>query len=281
MAEQLAVIGSPIAHSQSPALHLAAYRVLGLDWQYSAIEVDEPELAGFLNARGRELRGLSVTMPLKTELVRLADVVDPVARLATAANTAIWTDGALQVFNTDVAGIQRALAEHGVQALQHAVLLGGGATAGSALIALAELGVESVDVRLRNVRKAGPLIELGRQLGVMVLVDELQPERAERAPDPADALLSTLPAHAADAFAAEYADCAPLLFDVAYAPWPSLLAQTAQRGGATVLSGLEMLLQQALIQVRIFVSGDPLAVLPDETAVLAAMRAAIPALGQS
>lgn len=276
MREQLAVLGSPIAHSRSPQLHLAAYRELGLDWDYERIEVTEAELAGFLSGPGRSLRGCSATMPLKTELLRLASEADEVAQLAGGANTVIGlAEGYLRVFNTDVAGITRALAEHGLEHIRHAVLLGGGATAHSAIVAIAELGAESVDVRLRDPGKTTELIELGRRLGLVVHVDRLDPEHAERAAQPAELLVSTLPAKAVDEWASHYGRLAPVVFDVAYEPWPSSLATSATAAGGRVVSGLEMLLQQALIQVRIFVSGDPFEPLEEEERVLAAMRNAL------
>lgn len=279
MTERLAVLGAPIAHSKSPELHLAAYRQLGLEWAYERIELQEPELRGFLAEKGSEYRGFSVTMPLKQELLRLSAEADAVARLSGAANTAIgMSSGDLRVFNTDVAGIVRAFAHHGIDRATHAVLLGAGATAASALVAVAEMGVETVDLRLRDVRKAGSLLELGRTLGLMVLVDDLNPGRSENRVEQADLLVSTLPAMVIDTWMSEYSEVAPAVFDVAYNPWPSVLATQAILNGATVIPGLEMLLQQALIQVRLFVSGDPFAELSDEQRVLDAMRAAAPVL---
>lgn len=281
MAERLAVVGSPIAHSLSPDIHLAAYEALGLDWSYERIEVQERELEAFLEEQGRGFRGLSVTAPLKSELVRLAGSADRVATLTASANTAIGlAAGTPQVFNTDVAGIVHAFAHHGVTKAEHAVLLGGGATAASALLALADLGVETVDVRLRNVRKAGPLITLGREVGLMVLVDDLNPNFAEVRVDRADVLVSTLPSGVLDPFVREYADRAPVALDVAYDPWPSVFASELSVNGGVAIPGAEMLLQQAVIQVRIFVNGDPFAELPNEPDVVDRMRRAIPVLCQ-
>ncbi len=278
MAGQLAVLGSPISHSRSPALHLAAYRVLGLDWGYERIELLAAQLGAFLSGPGRTLLGVSATMPLKHELLQLSDWADPVARLSGAANTAIGMNhGQLRVFNTDVGGIVAALAEYGTTSARHAVLLGGGATAASALIALSQLGVETVELRLRAPRKAGMLLDIARELGVGVLVDQIDPQRSETPPEAAEVLISTLPAGAMDAWAADYAGIAPFLLDVAYEPWPSALAVSATERGAVTVSGLEMLLQQAVLQVRIFVNGDPLSPLPRESAVRAAMRAVLPA----
>ena len=290
MANRLAVLGSPIAHSQSPALHLAAYKALGLDWQYEAIEVKSGELAAFIASRGAEWRGLSLTMPLKQEVLPLVTDLSRVAQLTDAANTVVFgeTNGerTLSGFNTDVTGLVRALAEAGVQAATHVAILGAGATAASALTAAAEIGAESVELFVRTPSKAAPLVALGRTLGLVVAVSELAAAASGARADGTldanvgafpgvtpDVVISTLPGGTDldDLFSADFRRTVPL-FDVAYSPWPSALAQSWASAGGAATSGLGMLLHQALIQVRIFVSGDPFAVLPDEDAVLAAMR---------
>ena len=293
MANRLAVLGSPIAHSQSPALHLAAYKALGLDWQYEAIEVRSGELAAFIASRGAEWRGLSLTMPLKQEVLPLVTDLSRVAQLTDAANTVVFGEingeRTLSGFNTDVTGLVRALAEAGVQTATHVAILGAGATAASALTAAAEIGAESVELFVRTPSKAAPLVALGRTLGLVVAVSELAAaasgaradgslgENVGAFPDVTpDVVISTLPGGTDldELFSADFRHTVPL-FDVAYSPWPSALAQSWAAAGGKTASGLGMLLHQALIQVRIFVSGDPFAVLPDEDAVLAAMRNAV------
>ena len=274
MSTRLAVLGSPIAHSQSPALHAAAYGVLGLDWQYEAIDVTEGDLRRFVRERGPEWRGLSLTMPLKREVLGLLDEIDPVAVLTQAANTVLLTDGHRRGFNTDVYGITRAFRDAGVDALHSVRILGGGATAASVLVAVQRLGATTVTVSLRSPGKAAPLIELAAALGVSITIEQLG--GAGGPVDVVDAVVSTLPGHAAHEveFPITVRRSA-VLFDVAYSPWPSTFASAWLEAGGTVISGLEMLVNQALAQVRIFVGGDPQQVLPEEEAVLAAMRAAV------
>ena len=276
--QRLAVLGSPIAHSKSPALHRAAYRALGLDWQYDAIAVRAGELPAFIGGLGPEWRGLSLTMPLKHDVIPLLTDLDRVAAATNAANTVLFggteDSRTLTGFNTDVTGLVRALADAGIARATHVTLLGAGATAGSALVAAAELGAESVEVIVRTPSKAQALVELGHSIGLIVTVAELSslgsPERQ------ADLVISTLPG--GPVFAAEFpAELRrqALLFDVSYSPWPSALARSWAAAGGAVRSGLGMLLHQALIQVRVFVSGDPFEPLPDEDAVLQAMRGAL------
>ncbi|TFC51668.1 shikimate dehydrogenase [Cryobacterium sp. TMT1-21] len=275
---RLAVLGSPIAHSLSPALHRAAYRALMLDWRYNTVEVTADGLASFVGSLDADWLGLSLTMPLKHEILPLLDGVDRVAAQTGSVNTVLFgqADGrrTLQGFNTDVPGLVRALAEAGVRRADHVTVLGAGATGASALVAAADLGAESVDVLVRTPAKAADLIELGRSLGVVVTVGEL----ADLA-DPSrhsELVISTLPGGTAlgGEFPADLRRRAPL-FDVSYSPWPSELARSWAFAGGSVSSGQGMLLHQALIQVRIFRSGDPFEPLPGEDAVLQAMRGAL------
>ena len=104
-----AVLGDPIAHSLSPALHQACYAAVGLDWTYEAHRVAAGELAGFVRGLDASWRGLSLTMPLKREAADLASAVSPVAEDAGAVNTLLLLDGALHGDNTDVPGAVAAL----------------------------------------------------------------------------------------------------------------------------------------------------------------------------
>ena len=109
-----AVLGDPIAHSLSPALHRAGYAAVGLDWTYEAHPVAAGQLAGFVRGLDASWRGLSLTMPLKREAADLASAVSPVARVAGAVNTLLLVDGALHGDNTDVPGAVAALRASGV-----------------------------------------------------------------------------------------------------------------------------------------------------------------------
>lgn len=275
---RLAVLGSPIAHSQSPALHRAAYAALGLDWGYDAIDVPAGSLGEFLAGLDSDWRGLSLTMPLKHEVLGHLAGLDRVATVTGSANTVLigQVDGrrTLHGFNTDVTGLVRALAEGGMRRAGHVTVLGAGATAASAVVAAAELGAEAVEVLARIPAKAAPLVELGRSVGVVVTLSSWagasEPGRTS------DLVISTLPGGVTprDDFPVELRSRA-LLFDVSYSPWPSALASSWLEAAGTVISGLELLLHQAIVQVRIFVSGDPFEPLPGEDAVLAAMRGSL------
>jgi shikimate dehydrogenase len=143
---RLAVLGSPIDHSLSPLLHAAAYKVLELPWTYEAIDVTGDRLAEFLRSRDRRWRGLSLTMPLKRDVIPMLDSLDSVASLTRAVNTVLFDGDKRRGYNTDVAGLIAAFRRHQVENLDSVVILGGGATAASALVAAAELGAKSARV---------------------------------------------------------------------------------------------------------------------------------------
>lgn len=260
MSLRAAVLGHPISHSKSPALHLAAYGQLDAGISYTAIDVTEallPSLMGQIrNQPG--WRGLSVTMPLKTAMLAEVDEVRGVARTLGVVNTVTFEDAAGGVktvgSNTDVTGIVNALCHAGTPAAPSAVILGGGGTAASALAALQELGTRTVQVFVRDASRTSDVNSAADSLGVALEVRPLA--RAARATAEADVVISTLPPRAADGLAAEIAALKTrtpgVLLDVAYDPWPSLLASVWQAGGGAVVPGLEMLLYQAVEQVRLF-----------------------------
>lgn len=273
--QRLAVFGSPIAHSKSPTLHRIAYGRLGLPWEYEARRVEASELADVIGELGDEWRGLSLTMPLKQQAFALCDELDTVATATGAVNTIRFdrsADGVtLRGFNTDVGGIVRAIGAAGVNRIDEAVVLGGGATAASAVMAVAELGAERVDVAVRTPARAAHLADLASGLGLRIGFIPLD------APlPPVPLVVSTLPGGSGiDPAPLVGAAAGALLFDVAYDPWPSPLAAAWTEAGGGVLSGLAMLVHQAVLQVRIFLTGDPLVPLEDESSVLEDMLASV------
>ncbi len=268
------MLGSPIAHSLSPRLHRAAYGALGLDWQYDAIDVPEAALATHLDSLDSRWRGLSLTMPLKRLVLPLLDDSDELVRSTGVANTVLLGPAGRTGFNTDVYGITRAFRDHGVNSARTMIILGGGATAISAVVAGHQLGAVSAQVWVRTPSRASGIRELAAELGVDLEIRALtEPGSGGDAPD---IVISTLPNGAViDLGIPPDFLRHSVLFDVAYDPWPTALAQLWQRAGGRVIPGIDMLVNQALLQVRIFVAGDPKQVVPDETGVLHAMRASV------
>ncbi|MEO5922077.1 MAG: shikimate dehydrogenase [Pseudolysinimonas sp.] len=271
---RLAVLGSPIAHSKSPALHAAAYDVLGLDWEYSAIEVANDGLATFLGGLDASWRGLSLTMPLKREVLTLLDERSALVDEVGAANTVLLDAGSTRGFNTDVAGIIGAFADAGVTSLDDVQLLGAGATAASVLAAVARLGATRVLVSARDPEKARSLEPLASALGIELAIRPIG--MMDRSLNIPSAVVSTLPGGTPiDVAYPAAVRAGSVLLDVAYEPWPSALAASWTDVGGTVVSGLQMLLHQAFAQVRIFVTGEEGGKLSREAQVVAAMRSAV------
>jgi shikimate dehydrogenase len=247
-----AVLGSPISHSLSPALHRAAYRALGLsDWFYDAHEVPEPALGGFVAGLGPYWAGLSLTMPLKEAAFDVADEVSPLARQVGAINTLLRRpDGGWRADNTDVYGVAQALREAGRDQVAEALVLGSGATARSVVAALASLGCARVTFAVRSGARARTL-DQARRAGLEVDVVRLDQVGVRLGQAPV--VVSTLPAGAlTGAVLAAGTRCPDhLLLDVVYAGWPTPLAVTFQGAGAVVVDGLEMLIHQAAQQVHL------------------------------
>jgi shikimate dehydrogenase len=263
-----AVLGSPIAHSLSPVLHRAAYAELGLDWHYESREVREEELAGFLDGLDESWRGLSLTMPLKRAVVPLLDELTDRAAQARAANTVILERGRRIGHNTDIPGAVAAIRERTDVALPSAVVVGGGATAASVLLALADLGCTSVRVVVRDPSRVRETLDAAGRHPARPMVEVLT---FREAAENADALrpvivVSTVPADAQGESVLRIARTARVVFDVLYDPWPTPLARLADSEGLTLVSGLDLLVHQAALQVTLMTGAAE--------APLEAMRAA-------
>lgn len=272
------VLGSPIAHSLSPVLHRAAYSWLGLSqWSYAAREVDEAAFAGFVAGCGPEVRGLSLTMPLKEIAFTVATTVTDRARLAGAINTLVRTPDGWAGDNTDIVGIVAALRppdQGAKRSHRSGLIVGAGATARSALIALAELGCDRVTAAARRPSAAlDSLAGLADTLNLQLTVRDLDCWREAAA----GYVVSTVPrdggAVAADMLSSSGVDLTGVrMLDVVYADWPTPLARAAEAAGATVVSGLDMLVHQGVEQVELMTGRRP-----DPAVLLAAGQAAVAA----
>ncbi|MEU1351563.1 shikimate dehydrogenase [Streptomyces sp. NPDC005795] len=260
-----AVLGSPIAHSLSPVLHRAAYAELGLDdWSYGRFDVDEAGLPGFVEGLDSSWAGLSLTMPLKRAILPLLDSLSETAASVEAVNTVVLTeDGRRTGDNTDIPGMIAALHECGVEKVESAAVLGAGATASSALAALAHICTGPVTAYVRSRERGDEMRGWGERLGVEVhIADWAEAEQALHAP----LIIATTPAGATDGLMAAVPKSPGTLFDVLYEPWPTGLASAwASRHGA-VVGGLDLLVHQAVLQVEQMTGRSP--------APLAAMRQA-------
>lgn len=277
MERKLSVLGSPIAHSKSPAIHSAAYKVLGLNWSYDKIEVRKGGLRPFVEDLDQTWLGLSLTMPLKEEAAKFAQTLDKAAEATGAVNTLVRTESGWAGFNTDVFGIVQAISRSHQGGLDDVLVIGSGATATSAVAAISQLAPSArVRVWARNPSTRQELIDFANSLGLRAK----KTGNLARTAKNADLTLATLPGGALDEQAsilAKKRNFKPrgTLFDVAYQPWPSQIASVWSAAGNGIISGLEMLLWQAVAQIRIFQNGDPSVALANEVAVVEAMRHAL------
>jgi shikimate dehydrogenase len=242
-----AVVGWPVAHSLSPELHRAAYAELGLDWTYDRVEIDSAGLESFIDGLDPTWRGLSLTMPLKRTVVPLLDTSDDWVRLSGVANTLVLDEDGKHGFNTDIPGAVAAIRERLPSAPRSAVVLGGGATATSVLLALAELGCTTARVLVRDPARAE---ETAAVVGAHPRAPELSVDTIAGISEvEADLLVSTIPGDAQtpevlDAFAG-----IPAVFEVIYDPWPTPLAKAVMEDGRHLVAGLDLLAHQAVGQV--------------------------------
>jgi shikimate dehydrogenase len=246
-------------------IHNAGYAAAGLaGWSYTAIECTESGLAGVVGGLGDDWVGLSLTMPLKEAALAVADLVDPFAAAVGAANTLVRRSDGWRAYNTDVPGLVQALRQHGVTEAGSVAVLGGGGTARAAIAAAASLSAP-VTVYARRPSAVDDVRSTAEALGVSLIGASWAD--AERATG-ADLVVSTVPKGVADPLAAAGWRAGTFVFDVVYDPWPTALAAAAENAGATVISGLDLLLWQAVYQFELFTGA---------TAPVEAMRAALDA----
>ena len=248
---KVAVLGNPVSHSLSPVLHNAAYRALGLDHTYSAVETTESDLGSFLDSVDADWLGVSLTMPLKEVAFDFADTCDELAELTGAINTLVFGDR-VKAYNTDVLGLVDAISEAGSSEVTSAVIFGSGATARSALVALQLLGAQEVNCVARNAGDVERMASIARGFDVnfshMRLADSSWLQ--------ADVVVNTTPVGVLDEIAREVISPKGLLLDVVYNPWPTQLAASWAVTGGSIVSGLSMLLHQAGHQVTLM-TGKP------------------------
>jgi shikimate dehydrogenase len=272
---QAAVLGSPISHSLSPVLHRKAYEILGISATYSAIDTKEGQLANFVSKMDSSWLGISLTMPLKEEVLKVADEVDPLALRIQSANTLYRVGDKWRATSTDVAGFSKALAAMSAHDFASVVILGAGATARCAAAAFDGTG-RSITVLIRSdFRKA--------QMEPCVVQGELHfvPWSDLSALRSADLIVNTTPAGVADEVAL-LLDHKPdaIFFEALYNPWPTRLLQSWLATHSRGIDGLDLLVQQAIDQIELQTKSVRSMDLPERSDFASALRSAgLSALG--
>ena len=204
-----AVLGSPIAHSLSPLLHSLAYEYLGVSARYEAIEVKAGELEGYLSTTDKN--ALSLTMPLKEEALKMADVVSDIATRISCGNTLSLSDGVWNLTSTDVAGFDFSLKMHGLSQIKSVLIIGAGATARATVASVSQIA-KSVSVISRN-----PDREPAMNQASLVDITYL-PWKITDQINTADLVINTTPDRAADFFVPSIENPNGTFFEVLYNP---------------------------------------------------------------
>ncbi|GAB3666444.1 shikimate dehydrogenase [Nocardioides korecus] len=230
-------------------MHRAAYARLGLDWTYEAVEVLPDTLEPFVHGLDSTWRGLSLTMPLKRTVVPMVDRLDEWSRVSGVVNTLVFGDQRRLGFNTDVPGAMAAIVERVHDPIRSAVVLGGGATATSVLLALGELGCQEARLLVRDPARAEETVAVvsAYARGPRVSVGLLQDAAGLRA----DLVVSTVPASAQTPRIVSACDDVAAVFEVVYDPWLTPLLAAAEDTGRPAVGGLDLLAHQAALQVSL------------------------------
>ena len=239
-----AILGSPVAHSLSPTLHMSAYRALGIKGEYTAIEVKIDQLRNFLLSHDRDWRGFSLTMPLKEEILKIANEIDPLANSIQSANTLTRTAQGWRATTTDVKGFQEALHAHGVDEFRKVLIIGSGATARAAAAAVDQRNRE-IQVIHRNHEREGAMRQAAPHSSIEFL--------PWQAPLPvADLTINTTPAGVTDQFVFHGTNSSTgIFFEALYNPWPTKMLEHWRRNGGEVIDGLDLLVYQGMEQIEL------------------------------
>lgn len=237
-----AVLGSPISHSLSPTLHTTAYQEMGLKGTFEAIEVRSGELGKFIEAQDSSWTGFSLTMPLKEEVIEIADVIDEIALQIASANTLTRSGDNWKVTSTDVNGFVQSLYAHGFREFESVVILGSGASARAAAAACSAFTKE-IQVLHRSAKRESAMRNSAPNVEMNFSDWEAKVPRA-------DLVINTTPAGVADKFIGQ-AKFNGVFFEALYNPWPTKILQYARSNGAYGIDGLELLIHQGIDQVSL------------------------------
>jgi shikimate dehydrogenase len=248
------IIGDPVAHSLSPAIHNAAYEELGLrDYRFDARRVAAGDLADFMQeARSSGILGISCTAPHKVAIMRYLDEIDPVAARIGAVNTVVSRGSKLKGYNTDWLGVVGPLEKLTPLAGLRVALLGAGGAARSIAYGITERAGH-LTIYNRTPEKAE---KLARDFGA----DSASLKDAERIKT-ADIIINATsagmsPDEDSTPLPQEYISGQQVVFDSVYVPYETRLLREAAGRGATVVHGTEMLLYQGTAQFKLYTGYD-------------------------
>ncbi len=250
------VIGDPVEHTMSPAMHNAAFKTLGLDYVYVPFKVKELELRKAIEGmRGLGMRGLNVTIPHKTSVMQFLDLLDPLAEKIGAVNTIVNDGGILTGYNTDTSGFLQVLHDKDIELRGKKVLLLG--TGGAARAISFTLADEKAELTILNRKEELAWLEelvhrLTQYYGVEIDAGELNHKNLQKALENTDILINATsvgmaPNDNQSSVAAALLCSRLVVFDIVYNPFQTKLLQDAKVAGARTIDGLEMLAWQGAL----------------------------------
>jgi shikimate dehydrogenase len=249
-----ALIGDPVEHTMSPAMHNAAFKELGLDYVYLPFRVRPEQLSQAVRGlRALNVHGFNVTIPHKVGVIPLLDSLDPVAEKIGAVNTVVNYDGQLKGYNTDAEGFLRALLENGIKpGGKKVVILGAGGASRAISYILAGKGVSLTilnrqqeldwaqniaDLIKEDFGRIVDVLELGHLAGVLKGVDILVNATS----------VGMSPAGNQSLVPAALLKKVPVVVDIVYNPIKTRLLKDAAAAGAKTISGIDMLAWQGAL----------------------------------
>jgi shikimate dehydrogenase len=255
------IIGDPVDHSLSPAIHNAAFNSLGLNCSYIAFRVQEGQLKNSLDSlRAINIGGFNVTMPHKIRVLEYVDQYDKTVELVGAANTVKNEDGKFCAYNTDVLGFIKPLRQRGIDFNGFEVtILGAGGAARAIAVALAgERGIANINIVNRNTDRSKELANLLKKLGLKASI--VSSDNIQNIASKSNLIINTTPHGMKDEQSLIKSSSIrkdAIVYDIVYKPINTNLLESARTAGAKVVYGYEMLLEQAIASFKIWFQRDP------------------------
>lgn len=242
------IIGDPVSHSLSPAMHNAAFKSLGLDYVYIAYRVAGSELeASIESLRSVKIAGFNVTIPHKTTVLQYLEEIDVISSRAGAVNTVMSINGKFKGFNTDIKGFVQPLLNRGINFNGMSVLLfGGGGSARAVVVSLSNVnGISKLVVANRTYRKSLELSKLAETNGLTSSVTKIEEAKAMAKRFDLVVNATSVGLQSNDSILErDDIDGSSIVYDLVYSPVVTKLLENAREKGATAIYGYEMLLEQ-------------------------------------
>ena len=255
------IIGDPIDHSLSPAIHNAAFNTLGLNCSYIAFRVQEDQLKNSLDSlRAIKIDGFNVTMPHKVKVLDYVDRKDNTVQLVGAANTVNNENGKFCAYNTDVIGFIKPLHERKVDFNGFEVfILGAGGAARAIAVGLSgEKGIRNINIYNWNTERAVKLSNIVKKMGLestIISKDDIQNTASK-----CNLIINATPLgmnNEKSLIKSSSIRKEAIVYDIVYKPIITNLVENAKIAGAEIIYGYEMLLEQATASFKIWLQMDP------------------------